>query len=66
MDLAVNTDHLKSIGRQLKAANLRRAEVIKAAREAAVTAVAAGMSEVEVARALGVDRARTLRRWLGK
>jgi uncharacterized protein involved in exopolysaccharide biosynthesis len=26
----------------------------------------AGMTEVEMAEALGVDRARTLRRWLGK
>lgn len=32
----------------------------------AVEASEAGVSEVELARALGVDRARTLRRWVGK
>jgi hypothetical protein len=59
-------DHLEAIGRQLKAANQRRAEVVLAAREAAKLAAADGFSQVDIARALGVDRARTLRRWLGK
>lgn len=36
------------------------------AAKVAVEAHEAGMSEVELARVLGVDRARTLRRWLGK
>lgn len=62
----MSSDELHKIGRQLKAVNQRRAEVITAAKEAAIAAVANGTSEVEVARALGVDRARTLRRWLGK
>jgi hypothetical protein len=62
----MSSDELHKIGKQLKAANQRRAEVIRAAKEAAVAAVANGTSEVEIARALGVDRARTLRRWLGK
>jgi transposase-like protein len=60
----MNTAHLESIGEQLHEANLRRANVIEAARAAAKLAVAEGMSQSEVARALGVDRARTLRRWL--
>jgi hypothetical protein len=58
--------NLAKIGQQLKAANQRRAKVIESAKEAAIEAVGDGMSEVEVARALGVDRPRTLRRWLGK
>jgi hypothetical protein len=62
----MDTKDLRAIGKRLQAVNDRRAEVIAAAREAANTAVAEGLSEVEVARALGVDRARTLRRWLGK
>jgi hypothetical protein len=62
----MNPDHLTAIGLQLQAANQRRAEVITAARDAAIEACAEGMTEVEVARALGVDRSRTLRRWLGK
>lgn len=62
----VNTTHLEAIGRQLRAANQRRAKVVLAAREAAKLAAAEGLTEVEIARALGVDRARTLRRWLGK
>jgi transposase-like protein len=62
----MSSDDLHEIGEQLKVANHRRAEVITAAKKAAIAAVANGTSEVEVARALGVDRARTLRRWLGK
>jgi hypothetical protein len=62
----VNASDLTKIGKQLKAVNQRRSEIITAAQDAAIEAVAGGMSEVEVARALGVDRARTLRRWLGK
>ncbi|SRR5882757_6531330 len=57
---------------QAAAAALRNArqqlkEAIEQARRAAITAHQAGAaSEVELARLLGVDRARTLRRWLGK
>jgi transposase-like protein len=59
-------DHLKMIGKRLVTANRLRDEVIAAAKKSAIEAVAEGYSEVEVARALGVDRSRTLRRWLGK
>jgi hypothetical protein len=38
----------------------------EAAAKVAVLAAEAGVSEVDLARMLGVDRARTLRRWLGK
>jgi heme-degrading monooxygenase HmoA len=55
----VTINDLTKIGKKLKAADDRRAEVIAAAQEAAKVAVAEGFSEVEVARALGVDRART-------
>jgi len=41
-------------------------EATEQARRVAIAAIADGRSEVEIARALGVDRARTLRRWLGK
>lgn len=36
------------------------------AAQVAREAAAAGMNEVRLARLLGVDRSRTLRRWLGK
>lgn len=62
----MTTLRLVQIGKQLKAANERRAAIIEAAQEAAKLAKSEGMSEVEIARALGVDRARTLRRWLKK
>ena len=42
------------------------AEATAAARTIAVLAVEDGATEVDLARYLGVDRARTLRRWLGK
>ncbi len=60
-----NTE-LEAIGRQLREARQRLDDVMTTAREAAIIAVAEGASEMEVARKLGVDRARTLRRWLGK
>lgn len=44
--------------------NLSRATA--AATRFARKAYAAGATEVELARLLGVDRARTIRRWLGK
>jgi DNA invertase Pin-like site-specific DNA recombinase len=51
--------------RQLKAAN-EKLEVAKAhARTAAIVANDDGISESEIARALGVNRL-TVRRWLGK
>ena len=62
----MTTARLIQIGKQLAAANQRRANIIESAKIAAREAMDEGFSEVEVARALGVDRARTLRRWLGK
>ena len=43
-----------------------RQDAADAATVVAREAYAAGMNEKELAAALGVDRARTLRRWLGK
>ncbi len=51
---------------RLQSARANLAEATDYARQIAVLAHEDGMSEVELARALGVDRARTLRRWLGK
>jgi hypothetical protein len=48
------------------AAEKARDKAVAKARVVAVAANAAGMSEVELARRFGVDRARTIRRWLGK
>jgi hypothetical protein len=62
----VNAKGLKAIGHRLEVARGNLARVIAEAQEAAEQAVADGMTEVEVARMLGVDRSRTLRRWLGK
>ncbi len=53
-------------GEALAAVNAERAEAVAAAREVAVRAYEAGMTEVELSRRLGVDRAGTVRRWLGK
>lgn len=50
----------------LAAARKQWEKATSAAAEVAVAANDAGMTEVELARRLGVDRARTLRRWLGK
>jgi hypothetical protein len=61
-----DTAYLEAIGKQLKDVDQQRAKIIETARRAAIEACAEGISEVKVARALGVDRARTLRRWLGK
>jgi hypothetical protein len=59
-------DRIAAAAAELAAARLRldkaKAEAIKVAN----AAHKAGVSEVELAKMLGVDRARTLRRWLGK
>jgi len=54
------------IARKLSKVNAERAAIVNGAREFALSAHAAGMTEVELAALLGVDRARTIRRWLGK
>lgn len=53
-------------GAALADANTARDTAVAAARKVTVAAHKAGMSEVELAALLGVDRARTVRRWLGK
>lgn len=50
----------------LVAARKQWTKATEAAAKVANAAHEAGMNEVELARELGVDRARTLRRWLGK
>ena len=51
---------------ELAAARSRLAQAKTKAIKAAKIAHKAGMTEVDIASQLGVDRARTLRRWLGK
>lgn len=53
-------------GADLAAATKARKRAVDAAKRVAAAAHAAGMTEVELADRLGVDRARTMRRWLGK
>lgn len=53
-------------GAALSDANTARDTAVAAARIVANRAHNAGMTEVELAALLGVDRARTVRRWLGK
>jgi DNA-binding CsgD family transcriptional regulator len=62
----MTTASLEFIRERIHAARVDLAQVMNEAQKAATRAIAEGMSEVEVARALGVDRSRTLRRWLGK
>jgi transposase-like protein len=61
------TAALVKIGKQIQNRRDALERTMFLARQHAIEAVEDdGMTEVEVARALGVDRARTLRRWLGK
>ena len=53
-------------GADLAAADKARKRAVATAKKVAVDANDAGMSEMELARRFGVDRARTIRRWLGK
>jgi len=60
------TRELRRAAKALHTARERLASATDEARRVAIAAYADGVSEAEVARVLGVDRARTLRRWLGK
>lgn len=50
----------------LAAARAAWNQAVEGAKSVAIEAHQAGVTEVELAQQLGVDRARTLRRWLGK
>ena len=54
------------IGQELMRARAKVLDATAAARMVATLASEDGVSEVELAHDLGVDRARTIRRWLGK
>lgn len=60
------TDALARAANRLAAARAEWNAATEAAAGIARQAHENGVTEVELARALGVDRARTLRRWLGK
>lgn len=57
---------LARAGRDLACATANRDAVVAECRQLAVDGYAAGMTEVRLAELLGVDRANTIRRWLGK
>jgi len=57
---------VEKAGADLLAARAQWQKSTAAAAKVAVQAHDAGMTEVELASILGVDRARTVRRWLGK
>jgi hypothetical protein len=63
--LDVTKDELATIGARRKRARANFDKVNEEAKTAARAAVAAGMTEVDVKDALGVDRM-TVRSWLGK
>jgi len=69
-DTATITDaqrqRLRQAGKKLTTATERRAAIVDECRQLAVDMHAAGMTQVELANLLGIDRARTIRRWLGK
>lgn len=57
---------LEQAGQKLATATERRSAAVAECRQLAQDAHAAGMTEVELAKLFKVDRARTIRRWLGK
>jgi len=59
-------DRLRIVGERLRRAREVLDEETDTAKATAVAAADAGLPETLIARELGVDRARTLRKWLGK
>lgn len=59
-------DALIAAGAEVAATTAARAKAVEAAQVLARRASKDGMTDVELAQLLGVDRARTIRRWLGK
>lgn len=57
--------NLARAGRKLRSARKAEQDAYEAARVAALTALADGATEVEVARTLDVNRM-TVRKWMGK
>ena len=64
------TDKLRAQAEQVaadyQAADAARDRAVQAAKKMANRLYLAGMPDAEIARLFGVDRARTVRRWLGK
>jgi hypothetical protein len=60
------TDPLRAAAQRLKRARDEWAAAKAQAKQAAIDADAQGIPQTVIASVLGVDRARTLRRWLGK
>jgi DNA-directed RNA polymerase specialized sigma subunit len=67
-DMAV-TDKLRAdleaAGAEFRAAFEARQQAAERAKRIAQRALKAGMTQAEIADLMGVDRARTIRRWLG-
>lgn len=56
---------VEAAGATYQAATAARKEAIASAKKVALRAHKAGMPQSEIADIMGVDRARTIRRWLG-
>jgi DNA-binding transcriptional regulator YiaG len=63
--IVVYMNELKKAARDLTNARARLADAMSAAADVAVSAHAEGMTEVDLAQYLGVNRM-TIRKWLGK
>ena len=59
-------DLLRIVGERLRRAREVLDEETDTAKATAIAAADVGLPETIIARELGVDRARTLRKWLGK
>lgn len=57
---------VEAAGAEFHAAFKARQQAADKAKRVAARALKAGMSQAEIAELMGVDRARTIRRWLGK
>jgi hypothetical protein len=70
MTAAISDKQLRANARRAAAkyhrANATRVEAVEAAKVVAQQCSDAGITDVEIAELFGVDRARTVRRWLGK
>ena len=56
----------EQVAADYQAADAARDRAVQAAKKMANKLYVAGMPDAEIARVYGVDRARTVRRWLGK
>lgn len=63
--IPIEVDDVAKVGSKLARARAKTNEVLEEARLTGLAALAAGMTEVDVSKSLGVDRM-TVRKWQGK